>query len=118
MTSVHKRIVQFFPEENQQDMYESILLQTIRVPKMLMHLTEQLPDSKYDSNENPNSLRLFGAGARQKKRNTTTLDGNKIQKKINQKGGQSSQIQTNDSEYASIKPKLKPNISPKGLDEN
>ena len=67
-------------------MYNSILLQTIRVPKMLMHLTENLPDSKYDSNENPNGLRLFGAGAISKKRNTTGLDMKKAPKKLTKRG--------------------------------
>lgn len=67
-------------------MYDSILMQTIRVPKMLMHLTENLPDSKYDSSENPNALRLFGAGAVSKKRNTTGMElkkaSNKKAKKV------------------------------------
>ena len=70
-------------------MYDSILLQTIRVPKMLMHLTEHLPDSKYDSSENPNALRLFGGGAMSKKRNTTGMELNKAFKKKAKRGASS-----------------------------
>ena len=93
-------------------MYDSILLLTIRVPKMLMHLTEHLPDSKYDSNDG--LLRLFGAGS--KKRNTTGMDMNKVVIKSKKRGASEKEVMipTNDSEYQSVKAKLKPIVSPKG----
>ena len=85
---------------------------------MLMHLTEHLPDSKYDSNDNPNGLRLFGAGVVSKKRNTTGMDMNKVLKKMNKRGAASNDqpvlMPTSESEYQSIKAKLKPIVSPKG----
>ena len=85
---------------------------------MLMHLTEHLPDSKYDTNENQNGLRLFGAGAVSKKRNTTGMEQNKVLKKANKRGASSNDqpvlLPTNDSDYQSVKNKLKPIVSPKG----
>ena len=71
MNSIHKRIVQFYPESVPSDEYENILLRTIRVPKNLMYVTEHLPGSTYDVTDFPkaDSLRAFADAA--KKRNTT-----------------------------------------------
>lgn len=48
MASVHKRAVAFFPESIASDQYENVLLRTIKVPRNLMYVTEQLPSSTYD----------------------------------------------------------------------
>jgi hypothetical protein len=56
---------------------------------MLMHLTDQLPNSNYDTSDNPNSLRLFGAGVVSKKRNTTGMELNKGLNKVGKRGASS-----------------------------
>jgi hypothetical protein len=49
MTSIYKRIVSIFPEANQpSNVYDNVLLRTIKVPRNLMYVTEQLPSSTYD----------------------------------------------------------------------
>jgi len=56
---------------------------------MLMHLTDLLPHSNYDTSDNPKSLRLFGAGVVSKKRNTTGMELNKGLKKVGKRGASS-----------------------------
>ena len=54
MTSIHKRVIQFYPESVPSNQYDNILLRTIRVPKNLMYVTAQLPGSTYDEEEEEN----------------------------------------------------------------
>jgi hypothetical protein len=52
MQIVHTWIQKLFPDENFEDADQNILLQTIRVPKNLMFLTDKLPKSCYNEEEN------------------------------------------------------------------
>jgi hypothetical protein len=49
MPSVKKRIDKLFPEEDQFYNSQTDLLNTIRVPKNLLYLTDRLPKPNYDS---------------------------------------------------------------------
>ncbi len=51
MTSVQKRLIKLYPEKEQRDELESVLLRTIRLPKNLLYLTEQLPSATYDDRQ-------------------------------------------------------------------
>jgi len=52
---IQKKIERLFPEQNLSESEENILLQTIRVPKNLLYLTDRLPKPNYAS-EADNSL--------------------------------------------------------------
>lgn len=72
LAAIHKRVLKFFPEEYSPDNYENILLKTIKLPKNLMYVTEQLPGSTYDyqdSLKDGESMRL--PNTNKIKRNTT-----------------------------------------------
>eukprot|EP00347_Sterkiella_histriomuscorum_P021511 403333721 len=74
---VHQRVIKYFPEAVPLNQYDNILLRTIKMPKNLLYLTDQLPSATYNTGRGT-GLKFPEAS----KKNNTQNIGSERQKEI------------------------------------